>query len=57
MKKILKQVLFYTVLIILFIPFLISGVGMVICILLTDLISTLQDWVFEWDREGNWHDA
>ena len=57
MKKILKQILFYTVLIILFIPFLISGVGMVICILLTDLISTLQDWVFEWDREGNWHDA
>ena len=57
MKKILKQILFYTVLIILFIPFLISGVGMVICILLTDLISTRQDWVFEWDREGNWHDA
>lgn len=56
MKKILKQILFYTVLIILFIPFLISGVGIVICILLTDLISTLQDWVFEWDREGNWHD-
>ena len=56
MEKVFRATVFYVALTILFIPLLLTGICTLMCAGISRILTELQLWAFEWDKEGDWHD-